>query len=158
MLLARNLVLFCGNRQLDWKSFADLTILLMQGNAIELTNSPAILQRTATLGARNILGLCAIRMQGPVLKGLSVPEFVKLLDSARFRQVTEPVDRVWSFLGLAPPDIQQSAPLFIDYSPEGRRDYHRAYKSFVRLLLPKDPSLFILSAAPSLRVPVGLPS
>lgn len=151
-------MLFCGNRQADWQSIADLTALLMQANAIELSSSAAVLQRTATLGARNALELCATRRQGPTLKGLSVPEFVGLLDNGRFRRVTEQVDRVWEILGLTPLDVQKAAQSFIDYSPEGRRDYYRAYKSLVRLLLPKDPDLFILSTDPSLRVPVGLPS
>lgn len=158
LLLARNPMLFCGNRQVDWELFAEMTILVMGAGAIPFTSSPAVSQRTVELSARNILALSPLRRQGPILKGLSVLDFVELLDSCRSRQVTEPVDRVWAFLGLAPLDIQHATQSFIDYSPEGRRDYHKAYKSLVRFLLLRDPNLSILQHAPSLQVPLGLPS
>jgi len=87
MLLARNLALSCDNRQVYWKSFEDLVMFSMQGNAMELTSSVEVLKRTATLAAWNTLKLCARRRHGPDLKGFSVHQFAKLLDDGRFKQL-----------------------------------------------------------------------
>src|SRR6266511_1953421 len=46
----------------------------------------------------------------------------------------------------------------IDYSLKARRKYHKAYLDLFKVLLAKDPSLYLLSLAPSLQRPPGLPS
>ena len=158
LLLARSAVLVCGNRRIDWDSFAALTGLLLQQNLTDILASPTVPRMAIALGAQNVNMLHNFRKQGPIIEGLPVPAFADLLQYCRLRKVTEPVDRVWAFLGLAQPDVQQIAGPLIDYSLEGRRDYHKAYVNLFKVLLPKDSSLYLLSLAPSLQRPSGLPS
>ncbi|OJD33764.1 heterokaryon incompatibility protein [Diplodia corticola] len=59
--------------------------------------------------------------------------------------VKEPIDRIWSLLGLLEEGLKEEVAPLIDYSNEGREQYWKTYLRFAKTLLRHDKSLAILS-------------
>jgi hypothetical protein len=65
----------------------------------------------------------------------------------------EPVDRVYSVLGILSDDIRQQ--IIVDYSAKNRRDYWRTYVQLFKALLCRHGTLYLLpvwTAAPSTKL------
>jgi len=66
----------------------------------------------------------------------------------------EPVDRVYSMLGILSGDIRRQ--IIVDYSAKNRRDYWRTYVQLFKALLRQHGTLYLLpvsTAAPSAKLP-----
>jgi hypothetical protein len=156
VLLAKDAVLVCGTRFLDWKIFCMMIVLTKAQNLTNLLISPHFSISQLEVAISNILNLGWTGDKAQ--KGLSPREFTLFLNSGRLRKVTEPVDRVWGFLGLADPELRKAAMPLISYSSESRRDFYKTYVDMGRLLLLRDPELCLLSIAASTNKPPGMPS
>lgn len=156
VLLAKDAVLVCGTRFLDWKRFCMMIVLMRAQNLTNLLTSPDFSEPQLEVAVSNILNLHMTADKAQ--RGLSPKEFTLFLNSGRLRKVTEPVDRVWGFLGLADPELRKAAKPLISYSSESRRDFYKTYADIGRLLLLRDPELCLLSIAPPASTPAGMPS
>jgi hypothetical protein len=156
VLLAKDAILVCGTRFFDWKRFSMMIVLLRTHNLTNILISPDFSRSQLEVVVSNVLNLYMMGDAGQ--KGLSPREFTMILNSGRLRKVTEPVDRVWGFLGLADPELRKAAKPLISYSSESRRDFYKTYANMGRLLLLRDPELCLLSIAPSASKPPGMPS
>jgi hypothetical protein len=159
MLLAKEVILVCGDRFVNWDIFCS-AVLLMEANGFAhllapVYGAPSPIVRVALANISELH-----RLSGKGEKGLSAVDFIKLLKMGRFRKVTEPVDRVWGYLGLADEELRVAASPFINYIPERRLEYYMTYADIGKLLLQRDPELLLLSTVPSRpasRAP-GMPS
>lgn len=144
ILMARELVLVCGDKAVSWNDFRAVVARL---TAISLNFAEPGLAEHFDSGARGImeLGRWRDRIQGLVETDFSTHEFIRLLLWSCQRQVTEPVDRVWALAGLAPPHMRQAIAPLADYSDHARSNFHNAYKAFVRVFLLQDDRLSLLS-------------
>lgn len=59
---------------------------------------------------------------------------------------------------MADEELCVAAALFINYSPERRREYYKNYADIGRLLLQRDLELLFLSTVPSTSRPPAMPS
>jgi len=133
-----------------------MIVLMRAQNLTNLLKSPRFSQPQLEVAVSNIINLHMTADQAR--KGLRSKEFTIFLNHGRLRNVTEPVDRVWGFLGLAHAELREAAKPLISYSTETRRDFYKAYADMGRLLLLRDPDLCLLSIAPSANKPPGMPS
>ena len=93
MLLAKDAVLVCGSRVMNWKIFC-LAVLLMKHNGVtKLLVSQDVPRSLVEIAVANIIGLTTLSDKAH--KGLSPSEFTKPLDLGRLGKVTEPVDPIW---------------------------------------------------------------
>jgi hypothetical protein len=161
MILAKEAVLVCGNRFVEWNTFC-AAVLLMEENGLSYLLAPLAApfygapSPLVSVALANINELHRLREKGR--EGLSAVDFIKLLKMGRFRKVTEPVDLVWGFLGLADEGLRAAATPLINYSPERRHEYYKTYADIGRLLLQRDPELTFLSTVPSGSRPSEMPS
>lgn len=144
-LLAKNIIVLCGSRQVPWETFANLTAMLLEARLL-----PDIIPRGLELkdvepGFYAMIAMKNLRMTRLALNGLPLYPFLKLLDHARVRQVGQPVDRIWAVIGLAPPAIYVAAAPLINYSYSATTKYWETYINFVKILLTKDAGLHILA-------------
>lgn len=122
--LAASAVILCGSKHCRWE---DLELLLESLNRTELS---ARLGQVRQLEERPRLGVRAslvnIRRYYKSLKAYGEPvPLGALLGFTRALEVSEPVDRIYSLLGLA--DTVTKQVLVPNYSPEHRRDYWKLY-------------------------------
>lgn len=70
-----------------------------------------------------------------------------LLLIAQMRACTEPIDRIWALMGILLPEqrdyIRQNN--LVDYSPEGKRQFWKAYIGIVKFEILRDPQLKMFS-------------
>jgi hypothetical protein len=148
MLLAKEAVLLCGNRFVNWNVFCGAVLLMSEnGMAHLMANMDGVPSPLVSVAIANLGELHRLFEKGR--EGLCTTDFIKLLKMGRFRKVTEPVDRVYGFLGLADEGLRAAAAPLISYSPERRHEYWRAYADIGKLILQRDPDLLLLSTVPS---------
>jgi hypothetical protein len=159
VLLARSILLVCGNRLIEWSTMIHLSdALSLSRLPLHRAHDGAETRFRITHGLSGLNQLNTLRSNGPVVNGLTSYQFTELLDRVRIKEVTHPVDRVWGILGVAPPAVRSAAMPFVDYSDHALRDYHTAYLNFVKVFLPTDQYLTLLSKAQSKTRPPGLPA
>ncbi|KAE9367374.1 HET-domain-containing protein [Stipitochalara longipes BDJ] len=157
MLLAKEALLVCGNRFVDWDVFCRAVLLMSEnGLGYMLANVYGVMSPMVSVAIANLGELD--RLFQKRRESLSAVDFIKLLKMGRFRKVTEQVDRVYGFLGLVDEELRVAAAPFINYSPESKRDYWKAYANIAKLLLQRDPELHLLSTVPSRNRPPSMPS
>lgn len=142
-LMARDLVLVCGDRTVSWESLQTLATSILR-MPIEEDLAETALQRFGMTGFE-MLGDWRLEAGGALLQGLSSPEFVKLLQYGSRKQVKEPVDRIWALIGLARPELRAAVTPLIDYSDSARNSYHLSFLNFAAAFLRQDSRLHLLS-------------
>ncbi|KAK2767777.1 hypothetical protein FQN54_003936 [Arachnomyces sp. PD_36] len=160
VLLPRSRIFLCGRRQFDWELFEELTVNLMDLNILECLESPGVPKDLIEFGARNMRILRSLEtLRRPPSRGISDRELLVLLEAGRSRNATEPVDRVWAFMGLARRPLRDAVEPIMDYREKSKRDYHKTYKKFCKVLfLKSDDALAFLSLAGSHSKHPKLPS
>jgi hypothetical protein len=147
-VLARELTLICGDKQISWYSFKTFTDAIM-------TIGPSIISASPIL--------YSLQYDQLMFQGIGQINFIRrwpqkqapllgLLSIARQRQATDPRDRVYGMLGLVNGYVRS---LFtIDYTQKP----YIPYIQFGILSLQKTHTLGLLSTASSEHRPVGLPT
>lgn len=154
MLLAKEAVLGCGNRFMDWNVFCGAALLMSEnGLAHLMANMYGVPSLWVSVAIANLGELHRLFERGR--EGLCALDFIKLLKMGRVRKVTEPVDRVYGFLGLADEEPRAAAAPLINYSPERRREYWRTYADIEKPILQRDLHL-LLSTVPSRNRPSSI--
>lgn len=156
-VLARELVLLCGSRSIDWESLTALTTALLQTGLLHLVMAAQEIRRDRDNGFYTIPYINILRMKIAEHGGM---DFQALVSGNRCKKCTEPVDRLWSMLGLVHPHVRNEIPdlVSIDYSEDGRRHFWRPYIALAKRWIEEDSTLMLLSRATSQEKPKELPS
>ncbi|KAK3177368.1 hypothetical protein K4F52_009837 [Lecanicillium sp. MT-2017a] len=160
VLLSRSKIFLCGSRKFTWEIFEELTMNLVDLNIFECLESSGAPQDLVEFGARNMNSLRSFsKIPYPLSDGVADKDLLVLLEIARSRHVTEPVDRVWGFIGFTRPDLRTTLQPFISYKKGAKRKYHDTYRRFCKILLLRNPSdSRVLSMAGSYSKRSKLPS
>jgi hypothetical protein len=156
LLVGPTVAIACGPSAVKLWAFADLARALpMDGPAPWSTEDSDETKEKIAGAIENFNHLMELRRNGPIINGLSSDDFAELLHRSRFREVTLPVDRVWSLLGVLHSSVRDA--LYPDYSAEGRRNYLIAYLKFMRVFLPTDTRLTFFSYISCVEPSPGMP-
>ncbi|KAK2759764.1 hypothetical protein FQN54_002498 [Arachnomyces sp. PD_36] len=158
LLLGEEPILVCGSKVVEWEKFVDVVGLAWEAGFLSLVKASTASPHDLGTSARNITTLAGSKRKFDPSQGFPTREFIGTLNTGRYRQVTEPVDRVWAYLGLAEPKLREAAASLIDYSPKARREYHTAYANLGKLLLPKEHGSYLLSIGKGQSGHAGFPS
>lgn len=134
---------------LSWKQMCECLEMLPAGPLTHDSSQPGIMRyREADEIASTIEDprlMEEFRQQlhsyGPEMLGMTLVQYFMASRICR-----EPVDRVWSQLGLLPPDLVtlvREADI-IDYSEHGRREYWKSYFNFMKVLYAYDERQFFV--------------
>lgn len=135
IVLAKEILLLGGTRSIDWKVLIKFTDELRRGGADLLLLASGDRGKDyndktgyTSMWYANFLR-AVLRLEG------SIPTAM-LLRIARQRQVKEPVDKIYGFLGLVASPLNEAVPL--DYSYKSKSEYgNYTYSLQKRILLPK---------------------
>lgn len=158
-LLAADIGIACGQRAVKFWAFSDLAKALQMAKPILWDENDSEEDRLKIRqGVETFVHLCELRSDGAVVDGLEDGDLLGLLNLSRLRDCTLPVDRIWSLLGLARPELRNALSAFVDYSESGIRNYHCAYINFARTFLHTDSHLALFSYTTSLGAAQNCPS
>lgn len=147
LLLAKKGGVVCGPRNAKLWAFSDLARAIRIGRPWPALWSPDEPEEAAKIqeAIATFVYIMDLRKHGPIVDGLPSSKFAELLNVARVRDVSLPVDRVWSLLGVAQPSLRKAALPLIDYSERGIQNHQLAYVNFVKVFLPTDTHLALFS-------------
>ncbi|KAH6615933.1 heterokaryon incompatibility protein-domain-containing protein [Chaetomium sp. MPI-SDFR-AT-0129] len=159
-LLARELVVMCGYREVDFGLLVELASQILTYGSLDLIQLPGASEDEMTDAIIGVVNLSALRLgDAPVeqiMQGLSMGAFRSLVAEARTRQVTMAPDRVHAIMGVAPRHIRERMAN-LQVSQPSHNMWH-LYAQFAKTMLENDPEWYFLSSAPSKDRPDGLPS
>ncbi|KAI4233939.1 MAG: hypothetical protein LQ352_008207 [Teloschistes flavicans] len=148
VILAKGIFVLCGNRVLSWAAIVDFA------NAISVVHPAVLLQHGEKIdGAISGFVSCSQveNLRKRVPNG-NVMFFTSLLETTRDREVTDQRDRIYGLLGPLTDEIRNL--IKVDYT-WGTTD---CYLQFCKAFIAREPTLTILSMAPSLQKAPSLPS
>ena len=156
-VLARELVLLCGSKSINWKILTTLTTAILQTGLLHQVMAAQEIRRDRDNGFYSIPHINILRMKISEHGGM---DFRALVSGNRSKKCTEPVDHLWGMLGLAYPHVRDeiSDMAIIDYSEDGRRHFWRSFVVLAKRWIEEDPTLMLLSSATSQEKPKALPS
>jgi hypothetical protein len=160
LLLAKKGGVVCGPRNAKLWALSDLARAIRIGRPWPTLWSPDEPEEAAKIqeAIATFVYIMDLRKHGPIVDGLPSSKFAELLNVARVRDVSLPVDRVWSLLGVAQPSLRKAALPLIDYSERGIQNHQLAYVNFVKVFLPTDTHLALFSFTTSIQRVRGFPS
>ncbi|KAH5518992.1 hypothetical protein HBI24_199210 [Parastagonospora nodorum] len=74
----------------------------------------------------------------------------EFLFGLRNHRVKEPVDRIWSIAGLLSEELQAKLITAVDYSEQGRGEYHKTYVKFFKAAIMTAQSVSLLILPPTI--------
>ncbi|KAL1835985.1 hypothetical protein VTJ49DRAFT_5742 [Mycothermus thermophilus] len=159
-MLARKRVVVCGYRDVDFDMFAEVAREVMAYGSLDVLRYPGGPEDTEVV--RAIESFIALHALSPPegasleerLEGLAMMNFRVLVEDARHRMCTEPIDRVHALMGLAPPEVRD----YMAKVAKKTQDKWELYAEFAKCMLENDHELRFLSTAPSNSRPPTLPS
>lgn len=156
VVLAKVITVLCGNKKVNWTLLFGLIFSLDKAGLLVLIEGTSV-SRGYEDGFLFPYGLGASRDAYAMGRlGNDMKPFMFFVRAGRMRQVTEPVDRIYGFLGLASQSAREC--IRVDYSENGRAQYWKTYIRYSKLFLAEDKELALLSMASSQYKPNGLPS
>ncbi|KAH5356812.1 hypothetical protein HBI49_153670 [Parastagonospora nodorum] len=84
------------------------------------------------------------------LQSESGTNLVIMLYGLRKHRVKEPVDRIWSIVGLFSEELQAKLTSAVDYSEQGRAEYHKTYFKFFKAAITIVQSVSLLMLPPTI--------
>ena len=156
--LSANIVVLCGSKSVDWRALT-LFYEVVQKTALQQLFLGEYDVRTYR--SDGFFAISLIIRAKQILKQWGFYVLLPILCEGRSKKCTEPVDRIWGFLGLIHSgirdDIEGSG--FVDYSPDSKRRYYQTYINFGKWYIQKhDPNLQLLSLASSVVKHPDIPS
>lgn len=152
VVLAKEIVVAYGRKQIEWDNLATLALGLRRAVLIDfIGGTPSIASKVKrSVGAISLV---------PIAKELAQSKHTGLLALMRIgreKDCTEPLDRIYGLLGL--PDPAVASRIVVNYSTESKRMWWIAYIQHGKIELQVDTSLTLLSLAVSQQKPIELPS
>jgi hypothetical protein len=150
--LARKAELLCGTQRLDWDDFVNLVCSISRVGLTSICRGPRStgMTRPDGFGVLMDLSWAKTMVQNNDLS------MNYLLHMVRFKEVTEPVDKVYGLLGIIGEDMRSA--IKVNYA-ENDRQYWRAYVELAeQILTADDPGFWLLCMASSRERPEQLPT
>ncbi|KAL2166368.1 hypothetical protein VTG60DRAFT_2901 [Thermothelomyces hinnuleus] len=159
-LLARRLVVMCGNQEVDFTLLAELAIQILTYGSLDIIQFPGACEEDLTNALVAFVNLYTLRdtdvPTGQMLR-LSMSGFRDLVSEARSRQCTMAPDRVHALMGVAPSRIRECMA-GVCQSRGVNHDIWHLYTHFTKCMLDNDSKWRFLSSAPSRDRSTELPS
>jgi hypothetical protein len=149
--LARYCLLRCGSRFARWDDLVTLIVTIIDRDLIHFVQPAEYTPSSRTSMA--ILNEHEIRN---IIQLGKFPTMAHVMQYARTRETSNPLDKVYAVLGLLDPELVKL--IKIDYSSRSRENYLQLYIRLGHILLAGSPSLYLLSYASSKERPSLLPS
>jgi hypothetical protein len=168
-VLARKAHIMCGYQEIDMDKFVlfhTAGYIAHEGYAPWDPRIAACVTKDLNLVHDGIITCVAIRwlrirFQQYIVSGSGLPnvDLPILIFELRHSRVKEPVDRVWSIVGLMDAEIQKQLAPMVDYSDRGRSEYWKTYLQFAKTAFVSGQSHDLLNLPPSInRSGMHLPS
>jgi hypothetical protein len=169
IVLANTAILLCGELRVDFDEF----ILFIDDGYFSSSYIPAQLKAGSSRTVDISLITCksityprdrlAHRPRGTKIRFQAAIRYVDdvagQLNELRYRQVKEPVDRVWAIVGLLENHLKKRLTPYVDYSAQGRKEYWKTWILFAKALIDEPDGIKLLLVPPALEPkPPGLPS
>ncbi|KAH9204255.1 heterokaryon incompatibility protein-domain-containing protein [Leptodontidium sp. 2 PMI_412] len=159
-LLARELVVMCGYREVDFELLVALAYQVHLYGSLDIIQLPGVSTKGMNDAIIGILSLHNLRPQNAsvreLMDGFSYHRFRMLVTESRQRLVTMDADRVHALMGVAPQSIREEmAAVQKRYS---KQTTAQLYARFSICMLEHDSEWLFLSQAPSQERIPGLPS
>ena len=148
VILAKGIFVLCGKRVLSWPAIVDFA------EAISVVH-PAVLLQHGERTDEAINGVVSCSQINTLRKKMpneSLMFFASLLETTRDREVTVPLDHIYGLLGLVGDSLRNLVT--VNYSWTAAE----CYKQYCKMFIEREPTLYLLSMAPSIRKSPGLPS
>ncbi|KAH5650718.1 hypothetical protein HBI23_169750 [Parastagonospora nodorum] len=153
IVLAGQATLVCGTRHIHAPSFIEFVkngIYKIGGYLIydyKVSDRLPSKPKMSNLGYEAILNINNSRVSLQSRNGAFLTE---LLSGLRNHRVKEPVDRIWSIVGLLSEELQAKLASAVDYSEQGRAEYHKTYVKFFRATIVIVQSVSLLMLPPTI--------
>jgi hypothetical protein len=151
--LAPSVLVYCGSKSVGWDALAHLGEWVSNKALGSLCNPSEGLKVQGEHGFSLIKNLRILRIQK---WGDYVITLDRLLDMARIRDTTEPIDKVYAVLGMV--DNATRVQIRVDYSDESRQQFVRTYTLVGHILMHQLNGLRLLTKTDSKDILPGLPS
>jgi hypothetical protein len=161
IVLADRAAFVYGTRHIDATSFMDFLLIGAYGSGGYITYDRRVADclpsrpKISNLSYEAIRNITNSRIDLQSEKDLSLAE---LLYGLRNHRVKEPVDRIWSIIGLLSEELQAKLASAVDYSEEVRVEYHKTYVKFFRAAIVILQSVSLLMLPPTIGDDDLLPS
>ena len=151
--LADNILVFCGSKSVPWEQLSLLAGHIGRVGLVTLARGPKDVDVSKSDGFDATMVPEFVRQYRQ--QGRQYP-LLQLCHYARSREASEPIDKVYAMLGLTDESIRKT--IIVDYSPESKREFWKAYVDLALCVLETDTSLFLVQMSSSQQRPLGLPS
>jgi hypothetical protein len=147
VVLARSLRILCGTTELELNELNKAALIvgsIRQHRLYDDIGQALVIQGKGRRSFRHEMAIMAIvkhrhqRHTAGEITQLNIPSFEMLMSSTRYRSCLDPRDKIYSFLGIAPPHVFQIEP---DY----RKSVEEVYSEAIRLWINKTHTLDILN-------------
>jgi hypothetical protein len=159
-LLARELVIMCGYREVDFELLVALAYQLLLYGSLDIIQLPGVSTEGMNDAIVGMLSLHDLRPQDAsvreLMEGFSYHRFRMLVTESRQRLVTMDADRVHALMGVAPQSIRKEMATV--QKRHSKQTVAQLYAHFAVCMLEHDSEWFFLSQAPSKERMPGLPS
>lgn len=159
-LLARELVVMCGYRKVDFELLVALAYQLLLYGSLDIIQLPGVSTEGMHDAIVGVLSLHNLRPQDAsvreLMEGFSYHRFRMLVTESRQRLVTMDADRVHALMGVAPQSIREEMATV--QKRHSKQTVAQLYARFAVCMLEHDSEWLFLSQAPSKERMPGLPS
>lgn len=144
VILARKAIVFCGSFCIDLDELMEFVVNGHFGTSAYITGwHDAAWEESRTIQRYRDTSITEFEALEPI----GIPQ---LLDILRYRRVKEQVDRIWAVTGLFEKHMQKNLAPKVDYSVEGRKEYHRTFVNFAKILIVQSGPLALLCVPPAI--------
>ncbi|KAH6438853.1 hypothetical protein HBI59_153700 [Parastagonospora nodorum] len=153
IVLARQAALVCGTTDIHALLFIEFVIngIFKAGGYIiydsKVTDRLPSKPKRSNLGYGAIFNINNSRIDQQSGNNAFLAE---LLSELRNHRVKEPVDRIWSIVGLLSEELQAKLTSAVDYSEQGRAEYHKTYVKFFKAAITIVQSVSLLMLPPKI--------
>ena len=151
VVLAPEATLICGEVAVDWTTVTELVTLLARAGLFRLASGEHG-RRDMNDKSNGLVTVVDVeKLKNIFRKTGHITSVPHIMDAAWGKQCLEPVDRVWTVVGLLPNVMRQNlfAQKFVDYSEAGRKHYEETYIKTAKWLAEIDLSGMLSMAARS---------
>ncbi|KAH6364958.1 hypothetical protein HBI34_160190 [Parastagonospora nodorum] len=153
IVLAGQAALVCGTTHIDAPSFMNFVTdgIFKRGGYIYY--DPRVADRLPSRPKYFSLAYSAImtiKNSRIDLQSGNYAFLAELLFGLRDHRVKEPVDRIWSIAGLLSEELQAKLTSAVDYSEQGRAEYHKTYVKFFKAAITIVQSVSLLMLPPTI--------
>lgn len=139
-----DVIAMCGSKSISWDLLSSLTANLKRTGTVHIVRH---VREWDVNKLDAIASISVIDLHSNAHRQDRHCSLTTLCRNSRWWRTSEPIDKVYAFLGLTYDRTRQQIP--VDYSPKSRAGYWKVYRTVTLLMFRRDPILFILQMAGS---------